>query len=122
MRNVQPGSTIYHDDYRSYNSLGGLFRHDSVNHSQGEYARGDVHVNTVEAEFSVFRPWIRTYRGVSKEKLYLYCSQYQFLRNTRRMERASRATSMLLPPRAKEHVRPLAGDPVPVMFNVSVPE
>jgi len=41
-----------------------------VNHSIGEYARdGGIHINTVEAEFSVFRPWIDTYRGVSKENL-----------------------------------------------------
>lgn len=95
VKNVEPGATIYHDDYRSYNSLDGLFRHDSVNHSQHEYARGDVHINTAEAEFSVFRPWIRTYRGVSKERLYLYCSHYQFLRNNRRMGIIERAVSML---------------------------
>jgi transposase-like protein len=94
MKNVEPGATIYHDDYRSYNSLDGLFKHDSVNHSQHEYARGAVHINTAEAEFSVFRPWIRTYRGVSKEKLYLYCSHYQFLRNNRRVDRIERALSM----------------------------
>ncbi|MGC8998955.1 MAG: hypothetical protein ACP5JW_06145 [Candidatus Bathyarchaeia archaeon] len=28
---------------------------ETVNHSRGEYARGKVHVNTVETEFSVFR-------------------------------------------------------------------
>jgi len=120
VKNVEPETTIYHDDHRSYNVLSGLFRHDSVNHSQHEYARGDVHINTVEAEFSVFRPWIATYRGASKEKLYLYCSQYQFLGNTRRMDRVNRASSMLLP-RANEHVHPLAGDPVSIVFNVPIP-
>lgn len=121
VRNVQPGSTIYHDDYRSYNSLSGLFRHDSVNHSQGEYARGDVHINTAEAEFSVFRPWIRTYRGVSKEKLYLYCSQYQFLRNNRRMDRVSRALSMfgLSSINALEQGKAFLGDAIPLLTVTS---
>lgn len=95
MNYVEQGSTIYHDDFRSYGILDGLFKHDSVNHSEKEYARGDIHVNTAEAEFSLFRPWLRTYRGVSKKRLYLYCSHYQMLRNARKMGRVERTLSML---------------------------
>lgn len=35
-----------------------------------------------------------TYRGISKESLYLYCAQYNFLRNTREEDRARRATTI----------------------------
>ncbi len=94
IRNVDPDATIYHDDYRSYGILDGSFKHESVNHSAGEYARGDVHTNTIEGEFSVLRPWLQTFRGISKEYAYLYCAQYQLLRSNRMMERVDRALSM----------------------------
>jgi len=95
-KNVDPEAAIYHDDHPSYSILSGAYRHEAVNHSLGEYARdGGIHTNTVEAEFSIFRPWWATYRGVSKEKAYLYCSHYQFLRNTRRVNRVQRALGLL---------------------------
>lgn len=97
VKNVDPAATVYHDDYRSYNILDGSFRHESVNHSVGEYVRGDVHTNTIEGEFSVLRPWLLTYRGISKEHAYLYSAQYQFLRNIRHQDRVQRATSLLMP-------------------------
>ena len=52
----------------------------------------------MEAEFSVFRPWIDTYRGITKENLHLYCVQYNFLRNTKREERTRRTIVMLIIP------------------------
>jgi transposase-like protein len=98
VKNVDPETRIYHDDHPSYSILSGAYRHETVNHSLGEYARdGGIHTNTVEAEFSIFRPWWATYRGVSKEHTYLYCSHYQLLRNTRNMERVQRAGLILFP-------------------------
>jgi transposase-like protein len=94
VKNIDSDATIYHDDYRSYGILNGSFRHESVNHSAGEYVRGDVHTNTIEGEFSVLRPWLQTFRGISKEYAYLYCAHYQQLRSNRRMERVERALSM----------------------------
>lgn len=59
-----------------------------------------MHTNTIEGEFSVLRPWLQTFRGISKEYAYLYSAHYQLLRSNRRMERVDRALSMfcLLPP------------------------
>jgi transposase-like protein len=94
VKNIDPDTTIYHDDYRAYGILDGCFRHESVNHSAGEYARGDIHTNTIEGEFSVLRLWLQTFRGISKEYAYLYCAHYQLLRSNSGMERADRALSM----------------------------
>jgi len=88
---------VYTDDYPAYNFLGGIAHHETVNHSNGEYARGKVHINTVEAEFSVFRPWNATFRGYSKEKTHLYTAHYNYLRNTRHMDRVRRTLAMLMP-------------------------
>jgi hypothetical protein len=37
VKNVDPGASVYHDDYRPYGILDGVFSHESVNHSAGEY-------------------------------------------------------------------------------------
>ena len=92
----EDAEAVYTDDYPAYNILDGYCNHQTVNHSLGQYARdGGIHTNTVEAEFSVFRPWMDTYRGISKENLHLYTAQYNFLRNTRKEDRAKRATAMV---------------------------
>lgn len=58
---------VYTDDYPAYNFLDSLAHHETINYSSGECAKGKIHINTVEAEFSVFRPWNATLRGYSKE-------------------------------------------------------
>ena len=85
------------DDYPSYGFLNGLGRHESVNHSDGEYARGLFHTNTVEGEFSVFDPWNATFRGTSKETLHLYTAHYNYIRGCRDVDRVEAAMGMLLP-------------------------
>ena len=47
--NVEKGAVIYSDEARAYNALKckNMFT-DAVNHSAGEYVRGDVHTNTIE--------------------------------------------------------------------------
>jgi len=68
--NVEEGSTIYTDDHPSYRLLDAEgYNHEVVNHSQGEYARGDVHINNDEAIVSLFRPWPAKHRGVNKRKI-----------------------------------------------------
>jgi len=81
---IKAGSTVYTDNFTSYNVLNDLYRHETVNHSTGEYARGEAHVNTCEGEFSVFRPFISIHRGVAKCNMPLYTSLYQLHRENRR--------------------------------------
>jgi len=83
---IKPGSIVYTDNFTSYKILSNLYRHETVNHSIGEYARGEAHVNTCEGEFSIFRLFISTHRGVAKYNMPLYTSLYQLHRETRRME------------------------------------
>ena len=73
---------VFTDDFSSYQFLRkiGIY-HESVNHSAGEYARGEVHNNTMEGYWSVFRHWMNTYRGVSKNYLPEYVSFFEFVEN-----------------------------------------
>ena len=57
------------------------YEHDSVNHTKKEYARGDVHENRAECLFSLLKPYVRVFRGISKINLPGYVGFFQFLRN-----------------------------------------
>jgi len=85
---LKPGVSIFTDEYCIYNFLSREgFNHQSVNHSEGEYARGEVHCNTAEAIFSLLRQFIRNYRGVSKVYLPLYVATFEFTHNHRHLSR-----------------------------------
>ena len=57
--------------------------HEFVNHTKNEYARGEVHENRAECLFSLLKPYLRVFRGLSKHNLPGYVSFFQFLRNFR---------------------------------------
>jgi transposase-like protein len=79
---VQAGSRLYTDSASSYRALKGDV-HEFVNHTQKEYARGDVHENRAECLFSLLKPYLWVFRGISKLNLPGYVSFFQFLRNVR---------------------------------------
>jgi len=47
-----------------------------VNHSEKEYARGDVHTNTIEGAFQGLRHFLDTFKGVCKKNLHLYTALF----------------------------------------------
>jgi transposase len=76
---VERGAKVYTDSYSIYHFLArDGYQHQTVNHGAGEYARGEVHCNTMECTWSWLRQMIRTYRGVSKFYLPLYVAQFEF--------------------------------------------
>ena len=77
---VHTGSRLYTDSASSYRALKG-YVHDFVNHTQKESARGDVHENRAECLFSLLKPYLRVFRGLSKTNLPGYVGFFQFLRN-----------------------------------------
>jgi hypothetical protein len=77
---VHIGSRLYTDSASSYRALTG-YLHEYVNHTQKEYARGAVHENRAECLFSLLKPYLRVFRGVSKTNLPGYVGFFQFLRN-----------------------------------------
>ena len=54
--NIDRESYLHTDESRLYGNADQLFaEHRTVRHSADEYVRGDVHTNTVEGRFSVFK-------------------------------------------------------------------
>jgi transposase-like protein len=88
---IPKGSTVYTDEYSIYSILPEWgYQHKTVCHGKNEYARdedGDgkceVHVNTVEGLWSLFRSWLRPHRGISQDKLPFYLGFFEFLHNAR---------------------------------------
>ncbi len=59
-------------------------KHESVDHSKGEYVRGDVHTNTLEGFFSIFkRGLIGVYQHMDERHLDRYLAEFDFRQNTR---------------------------------------
>src|SRR5438309_3861295 len=79
---VQAGSRLSTDSASSYQAVTG-YVHAFVNHTKKEYARGDVHENRAERLFSLLKPYLRVFRGISKFNLPGYVGFFQFLRNFR---------------------------------------
>jgi transposase len=91
---VQTGSRLYTDSANSYRALKG-YRHEFVNHTKKEYARGDVHENRAECLFSLLKPYLRVFRGISKLNLPGYLGFFQFLRNYRQQNAFEQAELIL---------------------------
>jgi len=59
-------------------------QHEFVDHSKGEYVRGDAHTNTLEGFFSVFkRGLIGVYQHVEEQHLDRYLAEFDFRYNNR---------------------------------------
>jgi transposase-like protein len=91
---VQTGSRLYTDSARSYRALKG-YVHEFVNHTQKEYARGDVHEHRAECLFSLLKPSLRVFRGISKINLPGYLGFFQFLWNVRHQNAFEQAELIL---------------------------
>src|SRR5262245_57901999 len=59
------GSRLSTDSASSYRAVKG-YVHEFVNHTRKAYACGDVHENRAECLFSLLKPYLRVFRGLSK--------------------------------------------------------
>lgn len=84
--NVKPGTRVSTDDHRSYRHLGKVgFEHEVVMHSAGEYARGDVHTNTIEGYWSRLKNSIKgTHIHVSEQHMWKYVCEFSYRYNMRK--------------------------------------
>ena len=95
-RRVAPGSAIYTDAASCYAFLEELgYGHEWVNHSAGEYARGEVHQNRAENLWSLWRPFILPFQGVAQRNLGAYAKMFQFERNHRHLNAFGRMMLIL---------------------------
>ena len=80
--NVASGSTVMTDNFKSYGGLQN-YLHSTVNHSQGEYVRSDVHTNGIESFWSLLkRGYYGVYHYMSAKHLHRYVSEFANRQNT----------------------------------------
>jgi hypothetical protein len=91
---MQAGSKLSTDSASSYRLIT-CYQHDAVNHTKKEYARGDVHENRAECLFSLLKPYLRVFRGLSKTNLPGYVGFFQFLRNFHQLTAFEQAEMIL---------------------------
>ena len=82
---IDASSRLMTDEAGVYNRLGRDFaEHETVIHSIGEYVRGDVHTNTAENYFSIFKRGITgVYHHISPQHLKRYLAEFDFRYNER---------------------------------------
>jgi transposase-like protein len=85
LENVHPESRLHTDESRLYGGLENHFAsHETVKHTAGEYVRGDVHVNSAEGSFAVFKRGMRgVYQHCAEKHLHRYLAEFAFRHNTR---------------------------------------
>jgi transposase-like protein len=86
-KNVDRSATIMTDEWPAYRGIGTEFDggHKTVNHGQGEYARGDAHVNTAESFFALLKRGVMgSFHHISKQHLDRYCDEFSFRWNHRK--------------------------------------
>jgi transposase-like protein len=93
---VDRKSSLMTDEGGQYFLVGKEFaRHETINHSDDEYVRGDVYTNTAECRFSLMKRAVYgAHHSISEAHLPRYLAEWDFKWNTRKMkdgERAARA-------------------------------
>jgi len=77
--NVEPGSKFFTDSRITYSITSIKYHHQVTNHSKGEFAREEVHSNTIEQIWGDIKGIIRTiHHGITKKYRKLYLAQYIF--------------------------------------------
>jgi transposase-like protein len=90
-------SKLYTDESSIYTGPGYRFaEHQTVNHSKKEYGRGEVHTNTIEGYFSIFkRGMIGTYQHCGERHLKRYLAEFDFRYSNRQIDDFARSDVML---------------------------
>ena len=83
---VLPATTVFTDEYPSYNTVSAerRYTHKRIKHAEKIYVVGDVHTNTIEGFWSLIKRGIGgVYHSVSREYLQSYLDEYSFRYNRR---------------------------------------
>jgi transposase-like protein len=96
--NVNQQAAIQTDELNLYKGIGQEFAggHQTVNHSQGEYARGNVNTNTAESFFALLKRGVHgTFHHISKTHLPRYCDEFSFRWDERKVTDGTRTVEAI---------------------------
>jgi transposase-like protein len=87
---VLPASMVFTDEYGAYDNLEvqQRYRHRRIAHHANIYVDGDVHTQTIEGFFGLFKMSVRgAHHSISAKWLQGYLNEYAFRYNRRKDER-----------------------------------
>ena len=88
-------SLLVTDEYTGYNRMNSILPHLTINHSK-EYARGDIHTNTIESFWAILKRGIMgQFHWVSKKYLNNYIDEFCYRYNAREIDSSSVFTMTL---------------------------
>jgi transposase-like protein len=94
--NIVQETQIMTDEAGQYRYLKQDFPHDFVSHGQGQYGRGEIHTNTIEGYFSIFKRGMKgIYQHCGKKHLHRYLAEFDFRYNERHVSDAERADAVI---------------------------
>lgn len=83
---TQKGATVYTDDATAYRGMKAR-THETVRHSAGEYVRGEVHTQGIEALWAIFKRGLHgTFHHVSEKHLNRYVREFAGRHNIRDLD------------------------------------
>lgn len=92
---VEPGSTLYSDEYNGYGGLEADYAHKTVNHAV-EYVSGRVHINGMENFWALFKRGLKgTYVCPRAWHLFRYLDERVFTFNERDLDDLGRAIAVV---------------------------
>lgn len=117
LQNTDESAHIMTDEHAGYKSVGKIRKHESVNHIKEEWVRGNVHTNSIENYWSLFkRGLIGSFHQVSVKHLERYMAEFDYRFNNRQngdifIKTVARMCGTIPMPMAK-----LTADPEPDQF------
>lgn len=99
-KNIARETAVMTDEAGQYAHLDKEFAsHEFTRHGKGEYVRGDIHTNTVEGFYSVFKRGMKgVYQHCGEQHLHRYVAEFDFRYNNRSrlgVEDAARTASIM---------------------------
>jgi transposase-like protein len=95
--NVELQTRLMTDEAQAYKYGAGEYSRETVNHSQKEYARGDVHINSAEGFFGLLKRGINgVYHHVGPHHLHRYLAEFDFRWNNRETNDGTRTDMAII--------------------------
>ncbi|HEV7942519.1 MAG TPA: IS1595 family transposase [Solirubrobacteraceae bacterium] len=92
---IEPGSTVYTDQWRGYTGLSARYDHETINHAE-VYVNGRVHTNGIENFWALLKRGLKgTYVSVDPEHLFRYLDERVFTFNERDRDDYGRFATVL---------------------------
>ncbi len=93
---VESGSDVMTDEFGGYRNLSADYNHRYITHSVGEYVNGNIHTNTIEGAWSLFkRGVVGIHHHICRKHLDHYLNDFTYRYNTRHLNEGERVNDFL---------------------------